>query len=191
MTAFKLFCATVFAIGCTQPQPAKPAAAPATAAVARTDNSVEHVFGIDVVDPYRWMETATAERDAWLRAQSASAIKALAGMPEHGLAARAKQLGNGAMVSVALLSHGRLVFMLGATLATRDPSGADRALAVPKRGTRITDFRMSRDGSMVCYALSQDGVQSVFVIDVATGNQLPGVVPDVHGTCVWVDGTRF
>ena len=181
--------AVLLAIGCMHSRPAQPHD---VGPVARTDDTVDHVFGIDVVDPYRWMETATAERDAWLTAQSESTTKALAGISDHGLAARAYQLDNGASVSRALLQHGRLLFTLRTTLATRDPSGSDRALVVPKGGTTITDYKMSPDGSLVCYELSQNAEHTLFVLDIATGKQLPDVVQDVYDACQWLeDGKRF
>src|SRR5215510_7820918 len=81
--------------------PAPPAETPAGPPVARTVPVVETAFGVELADPYRWMEGEdNAEYADWLRAQNAYTRQQLAQMPgRERLFERIRELGLSGSVS--------------------------------------------------------------------------------------------
>src|SRR5689334_1302481 len=80
------------------PSPVSPPAPPPGPPVARTVDVIDHQFGVDVPDPYRWMEGPdNPELKTWLAAQGAWAHDQLAKLPgRDALLARVREIGLGA-----------------------------------------------------------------------------------------------
>jgi len=189
---------------------APPAAAPSGPPIARTDDTVDRVFGLAVPDPYRWMETRGDERDAWMRAQGEHAAETLAMLlGRDALYRRVKELGSSltAVWSIRLDSD-RLIYSklpAGAQLAklvTRDRGGGERVLVDPEqlgtaeRHASLNAYSLSPDGKRVAYVVAMGGgeVGELHVMDVATGKDLPDVIPRIwgEGSASWLpDGKRF
>src|SRR4051812_28034213 len=124
--------------------PAAPSPAPPTVAgppVARTVDTVDHEFGLDVPDPYRWMEgIANQEFKTWLAAQGAYAKGELAKLAEQAkLLPRIRELGLGvSTVSGIAIQRGRTIYTTLpanaqlAKLATRD-GDTERILVDPEK----------------------------------------------------------
>jgi len=172
--------------------------APEGAPVARTVDVVDRLFGLELPDPYRWMEGASnAEHDAWLRAQGAHAAKILAASRERpALFARLREIGLGlsAVFSVRVIGPRTFhnVFPANAQLpklAVREADGSTRILIDPETlGTAeahvsLNAWSVSPDGSLVSYVTSRGGGEAgeLRVLDVKTGKDMPEVIPRVWG----------
>jgi prolyl oligopeptidase len=200
----------VACVACSSPSPAVAPAqgsAQPPAPVARTVDVVDHEFGITAPDPYRWMEgEPNAERDTWLDAQGKRAAQILANLPDREkLSTRLRELALGVSEVWGLRSAGgRLVYAsrpAGAQvprLATLD-GGKERVLYDPGGGwfgTRtLATFSLSPDGKLAAYGVA-DGTEvgDLFVMDLATGEDLPGSIPRIWAeTSAWwmPDGKAF
>jgi hypothetical protein len=160
----------------------------------RKDDVVDRLHGVDVADPYRWLEDADApEVQRWTDAQNAATRRALDRVP--GRAALEKRLWQlyeigsvGVPVSRPVKPGLRRYFYARrdgkqnqAVLYVRDGAGGgDRALvdvnADRADGTRSLDWWFpSDDGALLAYGVSDDGSEEsvLRVRDVATGKDLP------------------
>ena len=192
------------------PQPPPPPPPPAGPPIARTVDVVDHQFGIDVPDPYRWMEgIGNAEYTTWLAAQGAWAKGELGKLPKRAeLFARIRELGLG-LTSVydVQIQAGRTIYSelpAGAQLAklmTRD-GAASRVLLDPEKlgsgdkHASLNAYSLSPDGKHVGYVIAMGGgeVGEVHVMDVATGKDLADVEQPVWGEFApsWLpDGKAF
>lgn len=178
----------------TAPPPTPPA--PAGPPVARTVDVVDHQFGIDVPDPYRWMEGLdNAEYRTWLKAQGESARTELANIAvRDGLLARVRELGLGVSGVVGVqIRNGRTIYTtipenakLG-KLATRD-RGIERILLDPElvggdRHASLNAYKLSPDGKYIGYVTALGGgeVGQIHVMDVATGKETGDVIDSIWG----------
>jgi len=169
------------------------AAKPPATAPTRKDDVVDRLHGVDVADPYRWLEDSDApEVQAWTDAQNAATRRALDRVP--GRAALEQRLWQlyeigyvGVPVSRAIAPSATAARRYFYTrrdgkqnqpvLYVRDGAGgADRPLvdvnADRADGTRALDWWFpSDDGALVAYGVSDDGSEEsvLRVRDVATG----------------------
>jgi prolyl oligopeptidase len=169
------------------------AVASAKPPVARKDDVVDRLHGVDVADPYRWLEDAdAAEVKQWTDAQNADTRRVLDRVP--GRARLEKrfwelyEIGSvGVPVSRPLKSGGRRYFYTRRdgkqnqpVLYVRDGAGGDdRALVDVNQdradGTRALDWWFpSDDGALVAYGVSDDGSEesTLRVRDAVTGKDL-------------------
>lgn len=186
-------------------------AAPAGPPIARTVDVVDHEFGLEVADPYRWMEgTDNAELAGWLRAQGEHAAAELARIPARDkLHARIRELGLGVTAAFDVqLGGGRMFHKVLAAgeqleqLAVREPDGTERILVDPKAlggpGTHasLNAYSPSPDGKRVAYVIALGGGEQgkLHIMDVATGKDLPDVIDRIwgEGAASWLpDGKRL
>ncbi|MBK6982168.1 MAG: S9 family peptidase [Betaproteobacteria bacterium] len=147
---------------------ARPAYPPAAARELR-----ETLHGVEVVDPYRWLEdTGSPESQAFLRAQDEYARRALARLPGRpALASRIHELSAAEITVKSLALAGGKVFYLKLSpgqdahvLCVRDGfAGAERVLvdparhASPQARAAINWYRPSPDGRLVAYGVSLNG----------------------------------
>ncbi len=180
--------------------------------VARAADVVDHAFGIEVHDPYRWMETGGDELATWLRGQGAWTAAVLATLPNRAaLSARIHELASGvtAVFDVKIAAGLTFYKQLAAggqlsKLYVRDATG-DRVLVDPERlsasdpanGHAALDaYSVAPDGAHVAYVISRGGgeVGVLRVLDVATGADLPDAIERIwgEGAAAWLpDGKRF
>jgi prolyl oligopeptidase len=164
--------------------------------VARTVEVSDKQFGITVSDPYRWMETDSAELTTWLHAQGDYARDYL----DHragraALLARIAQLGNATGApGGAQLAGGRMFYNYTAPgeqiakLMVRE-HGKDRVLVDPAKlgdadhHASLNNFTASPDGSKLSYNIALGGgeVSTIHVLDVATGKDLPDLIEHIWG----------
>jgi len=163
------------------------------ALASRKDDVVDRLHGVDVPDPYRWLEDADSpEVKAWTEAQNSATRRVLDRFA--GRAAIEKRLWQlyeigsvGVAVSRPLASGARRYFYTRRDgkqnqplLYARDGAdAADRALgdvnAERADGTRSLDWWFpTDDGARVAYGVSDDGSEEsvLRVRDVATGKDL-------------------
>jgi prolyl oligopeptidase len=165
-------------------------ASPERPPAAGVDRDVDVYFGKPVPDPYRWMETPSAELDTWAAAQNAYARAALAAIPGRDALRRHMDDIAGKMTVVTqVIPVGHRIFFRRkaagddlAMLMTRDTdTGQERLLLDPNRMTEnghhvsIDQFQPSQDGHYVAVGLSAGGSEEdvLSVLDADTGTRLP------------------
>ena len=171
---------------------------------------VETAFGVEVADPYRWMEGENnTEYADWLRAQNAFTREQLAQMPgRERLFERIRELGLSGTVSRGVQLAGGRAFFERTVAGEQLPKlmvregEAERVLVDPAqlaangRHASINNFAPSPDGKLLVYNLSLGGgeISALRVLDVATGEHLPDTLERVWGEFAagWLpDGKGF
>jgi prolyl oligopeptidase len=178
---------------------------------SRREAVVDLLHGVEVPDPYRWLEDGdAAEVRRWVAAQNAHTRQVLDARPDRGwwhdrLASLMQR-----PVVMAVQVRGEHVFCLerpgGAEqfLLTRrsakDPAAAPVVLLDPTIGTtdatRAIDwFSASPDGALVAAGTSEGGTEEsvLRVIDGTDGHDLGEAIPDTRACSVaWEpDGSGF
>jgi prolyl oligopeptidase len=175
---------------------------------ARRDDVVDHVHGVAVPDPYRWLEDAEApETRDWVAAHNARTRAVLDADPGRpALVDRFTELFSAGTAAAPSIRGGRL-FSIDrwggreqAVLVVRDVHG-DR---VPQARTLIDPHELtgdptaaldwyapSLDGSLVAFGTSTGGDErsTLGVVDVATGERLADTIPRTRAASVaWAPG---
>lgn len=173
------------------------AALPPTARSSQFDT----YHGVDVEDPYRWLERSDDPHvRAWTDAQNAFTRAHLDAWPgRRALRDRIAELTiSGPVTYAELRAAGSAIFALKRQPPLEQPilvvlgpdadPAAERVLLDPtasdaKGGTSIDWFVPSPDGSMVAVSLSSAGTESgdVHLFDVTSGRPVGDVVPRVNG----------
>jgi prolyl oligopeptidase len=193
------------------PEP-EPAGRPAAAAPpgARRDEVVDVVHGVEVADPYRWLEDGDApDTQAWAAEQNRHSRAVLGALPTRtGLADRFAELfGAGAAAAPSIRGH--RLFSLDrwgeheqAVLVVRslDDTAEPRILLDPHALTGDTTasldwYEPSLDGRLVAFGTSAGGDErsTLGVLDVAIGERLADTIPFTRAASVaWApDGRAF
>jgi prolyl oligopeptidase len=180
----------------------------------RREDIVDRLHGVDVADPYRWLEIAEDPAvSAWIDAQNALLERTLAEVAvRERLRARLGELLQIGSISVPQVRRTRtggtrLFFSRREgrqdqpVLYVRDGvRGGDRTLFDPNPlsldGTLSLDwYEPSEDGALLAYGTSQGGSEdsTLRIRDVATGKDLPDVIEGTrHASIAWLpDGKRF
>ncbi len=157
--------------------------------------------GVRVVDDYRWLE-AGADSDVreWTLQQNARTRAYLDHLAERpAIVESLNQLESSASTRIsALRFRGGTLFAIKAEppklqpflVTLSSPNDPDSARVIvdpnaldPSGSTTIDFYVPSLDGKLVAVSLSKGGSEdgSVHAFEVATGNQLPDVIPRVNG----------
>ena len=154
----------------------------------RTDQ-VDSQFGVQVADPYRWLENDVredAEVKSWVDAQNNVTNAFLTTLPgRDGLEARIKQLYDYERFGVPTKKGGRYFYAHNtglqnqSVLFVRDSvDGEGRVLIDPNSwskdgATALAEWTPSEDGKYLVYSIQDGGSdwRTVKVIDVATGKE--------------------
>lgn len=136
----------------------------------RKDGTTDTYHGVEVADPYRWLEAETDEVHAWVEAQNQRTEEYLSALPNRQqLRDRLAELWNFPRAGVPKRAGGRYFFSRNSGLQdqsvfyVRDSMKADpRELLDPNTlsddGTiAVPVFEPSRDGRYVAYGLSEAG----------------------------------
>lgn len=175
----------------------------------RRENVVDRLHGVEVADPYRWLEDGDhPEVKAWVEAQNAYTREVLEQLPHRqAIRARLDSLTRIGTLGTPVPRKGRYFYTRRdgtqnqPILYVREGlEGPERALVDPNvlaaDGTVALDWWYpSRDGRLLAYGLSRSGdEQSVLhVRDVATGRDLPDVIDRTRAcSLAWLpDGSGF
>lgn len=179
---------------------------------ARREPVVDVVHGVEVPDPYRWLEDGdAADTRAWVEATNARTRALLDARPGRAeLVERFAALFRAGVATAPAVRGGR-VFSLDrwgdleqAVLAARDLHGGRRPLprtvvdphALTGDPTAALDwYAPSPDGRLVAFGISTGGDErsTLHVADVATGELLADRIPFTRAASVaWApDGTGF
>ena len=170
------------------------------------------VHGVDVADPYRWLEDATSpETQAWAAAQNTLTRDALDALPSRpALHARLTELFRAGTSGSPRIEGGRLfsldrwgdhdqavlcVRSLEAAIASDPQVVIDPAARTDDATTAIDWFHPSRDARFVAYGTSASGDErsTLRIVDLETGEHLTDEIPHTRAASVgWTpDGSAF
>jgi prolyl oligopeptidase len=159
----------------------------------RTDNVKEVVQGVEIVDPYRWLEDhKSQETQAWIEAQNKHTQTILASLPgREQLKQRLTELDKIEVIDPPLVRHGRYFF--SKRLASQElfviymregPEGNDQVLIdphpmSPDHSTNVGLWGVSKDGTVMAYGVRQGGEDEVTLrlLNVDTRKDLPDFLP--------------
>jgi len=148
---------------------------------------VETLHGIEIRDPYRWLEDAESDTTReWTRAQDALARAHLDRLPGRGrITERLRELALIGAVYAPDVRKGRKFFLRRegdqehAVLVVSEPDGSERTLIDPAAldpdmTTTLDYYVPSLDGRRLAYGLSKGGSEeaTLYVMDVASGQDL-------------------
>jgi len=157
---------------------------------ARRQDLVDVLHGVEVADPYRWLEDPSSDETArWGEAQDDLARPYLDGLPGRDvLRGRLRELLSAGLVTVPVLRGDRAFFM-------RREAGQEHAVLVVREGdvervlidpsalsdddtTTLDGWVPSVEGDRLAYWLSEGGDEeaSLRVMEVATGEVLDGPI---------------
>lgn len=157
--------------------------------------------GVQVVDDYRWLEpAANTEVRQWSDQQNARTRAYLDHLPDRPAIIESlnRVEKTGSVRFYGMTFRGGVLFAMEmqppklqpflVTLASVDDPASARPVVDPNTidptGSTAMDFYIpSLDGKLVAVSLSKGGSEdgSVSVFEVATGQQIPGVIPRVNG----------
>jgi prolyl oligopeptidase len=155
---------------------------------ARTSEIVDTLHGVDVPDPYRWLEGAEHQETlAWVTAQNALTRSFLDDEHRQTLVTQLTELFNYPRSGAPLRRGGRYFFTHNSGLQPQavlfvqnGASGVPRVLIDPNTlsadGTvALTAVEPSVNGALIAYAMSRGGSdrQEIRIRDVETGSDLP------------------
>ncbi len=188
----------------------KAAAKPAHDYPAATRGTVvDHLHGVDVADPYRWLEDDTAaDTQAWMKAEDDYARAHLAALPGRAaFAARLGQLLRRDELEVPHRRGSRLFYER--KLPDKDKRilywregdhGAEHVALDPNSwstdgSTGVSGWYPSWDGRLLAYNVNLHGADAATmkVIDLTSGKELADAIPGTgYGGASWTpDGKGF
>ncbi len=159
----------------------------------RTDNVKEIIHGVEIVDPYRWLENQESpETREWIEAQNDYARSILDSLPgREQLKQRIVQLMRISMVGMPLVRNGRYFF--SKRLASQELpvihmrkgfGGKDEVLIdphplSPDQTTSVNLLDVSRDGTLLAYGVRRGGEDEIAIrfFDVDRRKDLPDSLP--------------
>jgi prolyl oligopeptidase len=149
---------------------------------------VDHLHGVEVADPYRWLEEIDSEQTRnWIKAQNQLTFEYLARIPAQAkIAQRITELWNFEKYDVPRKRGGRYFFTRNDGLQNqsvlywlKDLEAEPRLLLDPNHlsddGTvALTGWQVSEDGKLLAYGLSESGSdwQDWYVREVDSGRDL-------------------
>ena len=184
---------------CSRPAavPALTAPPPATRTVAVT----EVVHGVQLTDPYRWLEDDSADVAEWIRAQNRYSRSVLDSLPPRtSIEAQLKplmQLGS----TLAPVTRGNRFFYARRAASQERPAifmrdgvlGGERLVIDPLKPvdgetSPVTWFSPSHDGKLLAYGTDQsgDGVGVLRVLDVDSGRVLADRIDNALAGAQWL-----
>jgi prolyl oligopeptidase len=171
-------------------QPAAPAAARIAYPQTMRGDTVETQFGVQVADPYRWLENDVRNDPRvreWVTAQNRVTDAFLAQLPHReAFRARMRQMYDFERFSVPERAGNRYFYTRNDGLQNQSVlyvreglNGAPRVLIDPNGwsqdgATALAEWEVSPDGRFVAYAVQDGGSdwRTIRVLDVATGQPL-------------------
>ena len=157
------------------------------------DNVVETLHGVEITDPYRWLEDQTsAQTRQWIVAQNAYREQVMGAAPDGGaLESRLTELYAVDTISTPTLRGNRYFFTkrsadqdLAVLYVRRSAAAVDEVLAdphdmSPDQSLSVQYADVSADGRLAAYRVRRGGQDEVEVrfIDVDSGEHLGDVLP--------------
>ncbi|MBM4067507.1 MAG: S9 family peptidase [Planctomycetes bacterium] len=174
---------------------------------SRSDNVVDILHGVKIVDPFRWLEDGKSdETRKWVEEQNRFTQSVLGKFPGRKVVREqlSKLLEIGSLGTPAPRKGNYFFTRRQGTqnqpiLYVRDGlDGKERVLIDPnslaRDGTVALDWWFpSRDGALIAFGLSKDGSEqsTLYVRDVATGKDLPDVIERTrYSSVAWLPDNK-
>ncbi|MBU6300874.1 MAG: prolyl oligopeptidase family serine peptidase [Verrucomicrobia bacterium] len=175
----------------------------------RKEDVVETLHGVEVADPYRWLEDDNAEETRnWVKAQNAVTFGFLEKLPHRAeIQARLKELWNYERTGLPFERGGRWFFSYNSglqnqsVLMTSESQENEATLLLdpntmsPDGTTSLTHYQPSEDGKLLAYGLSEAGSDwtTLRVREIASGQDLGDHIQWVKFSGIsWMkDGSGF
>lgn len=197
-----VFAVLVFVVGPAAADEARP-----RYPTSRTDNVVDTLHGIKIVDPFRWLEDGnSAEVKQWVEEQNRFTQSVLDKLPgRKTIRERLSTLLEIGSLGTPTPVKGKYFFTRREgtqnqpILYVRDGvNGKDSVLVDPntqaKDGTVALDWWYpNRDGSLLAYGLSKDGSEqsTLYIKEVASGKDLPDVIARTrYSSVAWLPDSK-
>jgi len=164
--------------------------------ISRQDNVRETLHGVEVVDPYRWLEDQdSSETRTWIDQQNAYTKATLAAVPGRlRLQRRLTELLKIDAMGAPTVRGGRYFFSkrradqeLSVIYVRKGLGGEDEVLLDPHplsrdHTTSVSLMNVSQDGKLVAYGVREGGKDEVTVrlMDVDSRKDLPDVLPSAR-----------
>jgi prolyl oligopeptidase len=159
----------------------------------RTDNIKETLHGVEIMDPYRWLEDQESpETRAWIDAQNQYTESALGSLPmRNQLKKRLTELLKVETIGIPTERAGRYFFSkrlpeqdLSVIYVRKGLRGSDEILIdphpmSPDRTVSVDLLDASQDGTVIMYGIRKGGEDEVEIrlMNVDTGKELPDCLP--------------
>lgn len=155
---------------------------------------VDHYFGRQVADPYRWLEDdRSSETEAWVKAQNELTFAYLEHIPyRSNIRQRLQDSWNFERLGAPFQEGDYTYFYRNDGLQNqfvlyRQKDGSEPEVFLDPNTfsadgtTSLATIRFSRDGSLAAYAISEGGSdwRKIIVIDTKTGQQIGDVLVDI------------
>lgn len=174
----------------------------------RRDDVIDHYHGVDVPDPYRWLEDDESDDVLqWTQAQHDVAMAYLQALPNRdALKAQLTQLWDYPRYGTPIKRGNRLFFTKNdglqpqAVWYMKEGDAEAQILLDPNAlsddGTvSVLEVMFSKDGQYMVYAISESGLdwRTFRVRDINTGDDLPDIIEKVKfSTATWLpDNSGF
>ena len=167
-----------------------------------TQDVVDVLHGVDVSDPYRWLEDQEApDTRRWIDAQNDYTDSVLQVLPDREeLRATAARVLERDVTGIPSERGGRYFFEKRradqdlAVLYVRDGVDGNDEILIdphpmsPEHTVSVDYYDISADGSLVAYAVRDGGVDEVSIrlMEVDTREELPDVLPEARYGAVWI-----
>ncbi|HKT52743.1 MAG TPA: prolyl oligopeptidase family serine peptidase, partial [Candidatus Angelobacter sp.] len=161
--------------------------------VARQDNVKETIHGVEIVDPYRWLEDQQSpETRKWLQQEDAYTQSMLDGLPVREPAfQRLWAMANHDSMSAPYIENGYYFFArrgagqdLWSFYRRKGVHGADELLLdplplSPDHTTSISNYYATQDARLMLYSIRKGGEDEteVHILNMETHRDLPDVMP--------------
>ncbi len=163
----------------------------------RVENVTEKIHGVEITDPYRWLEDQSSPRTrAWLDAQIAYTQSYLARVPRQRLTRRLTELRRIDSVGIPTVRGNRYFFSRRLKQENRSSicmrvglDGADQVVVNPNDVSRdesvsVMLFGVSEDASILAYAVRKGGEDEIEfrLLDLATRKLKTDTMPRARYT---------
>jgi prolyl oligopeptidase len=160
---------------------------------ARQDNVKELIHGVEIVDPYRWLEDQDGdETRTWEAAENAYTHSLLDNLPQRaGISKRLTEMFHFDTMSAPIWRGGYYFFTrkgadqdLSSMYRRKGPTGADELLIdphpmSPDHTTSVGFQAITEDASLMLYSVRHGGEDEIelHIMDLKTRDDLPDVFP--------------
>lgn len=167
----------------------------------KTINVMDNIHGVNVSDPYRWLEKNNKETTNWIKKQNSYTKSLIDKIPaREKIKQQLKKIYQIDSIGIPVPCHNRYFFMerkgsedlsvlyVQNGLKAKPKVLIDQNKLSKEKTTVIKSSTPSWDGKLLAYNLSEAGNDqaSIYIIDVDTGKKLIDIIPKKFYPSEWV-----